>query len=927
MGQRLHGRSGELELLQEIIAAVQGGDSQVLVLRGEAGIGKTALLERLVEQAAAFHVLQVAGVESDMELAYAGLQQLCSPLIAHVDELPAPQRDALDVAFGRGAGPTPDRFMVGLAVLSLLAAESSRRPLLCVVDDAQWLDEVSLQTLAFVARRLLAEPVGLLFAARTGTAPEVLPGLPELIVDGLSDTDAGDLLGSVVVGRLDPRVRDRIVAETRGVPLALIHVPHNVSPEELAGGFGEPVTRRSAGQMEESFARRIAGLPSETRQLLLVAAAEPVGDASLFMRTAAELGVPFDALAPAESAGVIEFGSRMRFQHPLMRSAAYRIAEPDERRRVHRALAAAIDPVRDPDRRAWHAAHGASGHDDAVADELENSAGRAHARGGMAAAAAFLERATALTSEPSRRSARALAAAKAKRDASAPTAAHEHLTIAELGPLTGLQQAQVTHLRAQMEFARARGGEVNAPNVGQAAAQLLSAAEQLEVVDGDLSRECYLEAMVAAMYAGRLGDPDLLKGVAAKARAAVGRLPESTRPTDRLLKGWAMRITDGVGGADANALPTALDLICRHAERTVGQPPDWMPLGLAIVLESAAAEIWDDEVYHRLASVAVRRARDAGALAVLPPALVYRAGVHVQAGEFSSAAALIDEANAIAGATGYTPLKYHALSLSVWRGTPAVALALIEAANADGRARGEGRVLGATACLAAILYNGLGRYEDALAAAAEACTYRDVGFHSWALIELVEAAVHAGERETAQGAVARLAEHAGASGTDWGLGTLARARALLASADEAEALFDEAITRLSRTRITVHEARARLVYGEWLRRLNRRNDARRHLGEARQMFVRMGAQAFAERARRELTAAGEKVGKQAVAEGAQLTSQEAQIARLAANGLTNQEIGSQLFISTHTVEWHLRKVFAKLGITSRRQLRTVAWPD
>ena len=636
-----------------------------------------------------------------------------------------------------------------------------------------------------------------------------------------------------------------------------------------------------------------------------------------------KLGVPFDALAPAESAGVIEFGSRMRFQHPLMRSAAYRIAEPAERRRVHRALAAAIDPVRDPDRRAWHAAHGAAGHDDAVADELENSADRAHARGGIAAAAAFLERATALTSEPGRRSSRALAAAKAKRDAAAPTAAHEHLAIAELGPLTTLQQAQVTHLRAQMEFARARGGEANASTLAQAAVELLAAAEQLEVVDAELARECYLEALVAAMYAGRLADGDLLTTVAESVQEALGRGGELGRPVDRLLNGWAIQIVDG----SAEALRAAMDLVGEHAERNTGRAPDWMPLGLAIVLESAAAELWDDDVYHRLADAAVGQARDAGALAVLPPALVYRAGVHVQAGEFGSAAALIEEANAIAAATGYSPLKYHTLSLAVWRGTPAVALALIEAANEDGRARGEGRVLGATACLAAVLYNGLGRYEDAFIAAVAACEYRDRGFHSWSLIELVEAAVHTGERAVAEDAVERLEERAGASGTDWGLGTLARAQALLADDDEADALFTEAIERLGRTRITVHEARSRLVYGEWLRRVNRRTDARKHLGDAHRMFVKMGAQAFAERARRELTAAGEKVGKQVVAEGERLTAQEAQIARLAADGLTNQEIGSQLFISTHTVEWHLRKVFAKLGISSRRQLRTVSWPD
>lgn len=905
------------------MADARAGNCQVVVVRGEAGVGKTALLAYAVAEASGFRCIELAGVESDMELAYAGLQQLCTPLLDHVDELPEPQRNALNVAFGRGLGPTPDRFLVGLAVLSVFARASTERPLLCVLDDAQWLDQASVQTLAFVSRRLLAEPVALVFAARDGFT-EVLPGLPELVLEGLTDVDAGQLLSSVVLGRLDPWVRDRIVAETRGVPLALLQVPHNVSAEELAGGFGSSGRRRSIGRVEDGFVRRIGSLPADTRRLLLVAAAEPVGDSALFVRAAAQLRIPVEALAPAESAGVIVFGAQLRFQHPLMRSAAYRVAEPAERREVHRALARVIDPELDPDRRAWHAAHGAAGHDDDVAAELENSAGRARARGGVAAAAAFLERATALTSQPAQRSARALAAAQAKRDAAAPTAAHEHLAIAEMGPLSALQQAQVAHLRAQMEFARARGGDAHAPSIAGCARQLLSAAEQLEALDDELARETYLEALVAAMYAGRLDDSGALADTAVRARLALGLAPELIRPLDHLLNGWAIRITGGFSEG-TEAMRTALTLICQHAEGNDGQSPRWMPLGLAIVLESAAAELWDDEIYHQLAEAAVLQARAAGALAVLPPALVYRAGVHIQAGEFATAAELIDEANSIAKATGYSPLKYHALSLAAWRGTPAVALSLIEAAAAEGHALGEGRVLGVTGYLAAVLYNGLGRYEEAFTAARDACTHEDRGFHNWCLLELVEAAVRTGELDVADDAVARLAQRAGVSGTDWGLGTLARARALVASDEHADALFDEAIERLGRTRIVVHAARSRLAYGEWLRRVNRRADARRHLGDAHRLFTRIGAQAFAERARRELVATGEKVGRQPVMSGDDLTAQEGQIARLAADGLTNQEIGSQLFISTHTVEWHLRKVFAKLGITSRRQLRSTSW--
>jgi hypothetical protein len=438
-GTRLRGRASECETLRGLISAVQSGIGQVLVLRGEAGVGKTALLDYVSQLAQGFRCIQVAGVQSDMELAFAGLQQLCAPLLNDLDELPEPQREALNVAFGRGVGATPDRFLVGLAVLSLIAAAANEQPLLCIVDDAQWLDEVSVQTLAFVARRLLAEPVAMVFAARERGA-ESLRGLPELVVGGLSDADARELLESVMVGAIDPRVRDRVVAETRGIPLAIIEVPRSVSAAELAGGFWIVGKRSSTAAIEETFVNRIKSLPVDTQRLLLLAAAEPVGDAALFLRAAAKLGIPVDALGPAEADGVIEFGPRMRFHHPLMRSAAYRAAELTDRRAIHRVLADATDPESDPDRRAWHAANAATGPNEAIAAALEASAGRAQSRGGMAAAAAFLERATVLTADPAIRGTRAIAAAHAKREVAAPEAAYELLAIAELAPLSKLQR-------------------------------------------------------------------------------------------------------------------------------------------------------------------------------------------------------------------------------------------------------------------------------------------------------------------------------------------------------------------------------------------------------------------------------------------------------------------------------------------------------
>ncbi|QNJ94022.1 AAA family ATPase [Mycolicibacterium fluoranthenivorans] len=916
----LHGRGPECARLADLIATARSGTGQAMVLRGEAGVGKTALLDCATAAATDFRTVQVSGVQSDMELAYAGLQQMCAPLMGYLDTLAAPQREALSVAFGYGAGPTPDRFLVGLAVLSLLAAAADDQPLLCVIDDAQWLDQVSVQTLAFVARRLLAEKVAMVFAIRDGFS-ELLPGLPELVITGLSDADARELLESVMLGGIDPLVRDRIVAETRGLPLALVDVPRTATATELAGGFWIAGKRSSTAALEAGFVQRITALPTATQRLLLIAASEPVGDAALFLRAAARLDIPIDALAPAEAAGIIEFGHRMRFHHPLMRSAAYRAAELGDRRTVHRALAEATDPHADPDRRAWHAALAATGPDDAVAAELEASAGRAQSRGGIAAAAAFLERAAVLTRDPELRGSRAISAAQAKRDAAAPEAAYELLSLAEAGPLSDLQRAQVARMRAQMDFVRSRAKSTGAPLVGAAATQLLDAARGLEGLDDDLARETYLESLTAAMYAGRLGEPGLLTEVAAAGLAAVSGLVQLERPVDLLLRGMATRVVDGPG-AGSDDLRAALELWNAHAQQHAGQ---WLYWPFPIAQESAAHELWDDEVLERIATDTVRRAREAGALAALPPALGYRAGVHFYRGEFDSATRLIEESKTITASMGYAPVRYHTLMLAAWRGALTEAEDIIAAAATDGAARGEGRLLGLSGFSTAVLYNGLGRYDEALAEARRCCEYEDLGFYGWCLYELIEAAVHAGDRETAAAALPKFEERAGASGTDWGLGAVAAAQALLADNDAAEGAFVEAIERLERADIALHLSRARLSYGEWLRRANRRTDARKQLSAAHQLFTEMGAHGFAERARRELTVTGEKVRKQPVGSGDALTAQEGQIARLARDGLTNQEIGAQLFISTHTVEWHLRKVFVKLSITSRKQLRTLSW--
>jgi DNA-binding CsgD family transcriptional regulator len=905
-GPALRGRRHECEALDRLLGDVRGQQSRVLVLRGEAGVGKTALLEYLVANASGCRIARAAGVEAEMELAFAGVHQLCAPVLSHLAHLPGPQRDALGTAFGLSAGAAADRFLVGLAVLSLLSEVAEERPLVCVVDDAQWLDRASAQVLGFVARRLLAESMAMVFAVRDPSEDQELGSLPVMVVGGLSDADARALLDSATPGRLDERVRDRVVAESNGNPLALLELPKGLTAAELAGGFGRPDARPVVNLIEQSFLRRVRALPVETQRLLLAAAAEPVGDVTLLWRAAGVLGIGADAAAPAEADGLIELGARVRFRHPLARSAAYRAGALRERQEIHRALAEVTDPSADPDRRVWHSAQAALGTDETVAGELERSADRAQGRGGIAAAAAFLERASELTPDPARRAARALAAAQAKFEAGAANAAYELLAAAEIGPLDELQRARLARMRAHIVFARRRGSD--APPL------LLDAAKRLEALDAALARETYLEALGAAVFAGRLGGGCGMREVAEAACDAPPG-PQPGRPIDLLLDGVATRFTDGYA-AGVPVLRRALQAFRREALRREDDSLRW--LWLAWLL---AGDLWDDETWRELATRAVRLAREAGALTVLPVDLEYRAGVHVHAGEFAAASALIEEADAITAATGNAPLRYTSLFLAAWRGEEAQALKLIEGRARDATARGEGRAIGLVECITAVLYNGLGRYEAALAGARQACDHDDLCFFGWSLVELIEAGVRSGAHNAAADALRQLEERTRAAGTNWALGILARSSALLSDGQAADVLYREAIERLERCRIVVHLARAHLVYGEWLRRENRRMDAREQLRIAYEMLSRIGAEAFAERARAELLATGETVRKRTVESRDVLTAQEAQVARLAAQGRTNPEIGTQLFISSRTAEYHLHKVFTKLGISSRRSLR------
>jgi DNA-binding CsgD family transcriptional regulator len=895
-------RVAECGVLAGLVAGARSGQSRVLVLRGDAGIGKTALLEHLSATADGCRVVRASGVESEMELPFAGLHALCAPMLDRLPHLPSPQRDALRTAFGLSGGPAPERFLVGLAVLSLLADAAEEQPLVCIVDDAQWLDLVSAQTLGFVARRLLAERVALVFAVRNSGDGHDLDGFPELMVDGLPADDARRLLDAAIPGSLDGRVQERILAEAGGNPLALLELPRRGKPLAAAGGFGLPAERPLASRIEQKFVQQLEPLPADTRGLLLLAAAEPLGDVPLLWRAAERLGIPSDAARPAEAAGLVELGVRVRFRHPLVRSAVYAAASADGRRQVHRALAEATDSQLDPDRRAWHRARATDGPDEDVAGELERSADRAHARGGLSAAAAFLQRAAELTPDATKRVERSLAAAQARLDVADAPAAADLLAAAELGALGEFQLARLERLRAQITFASRRGRD--APPL------LLGAAKRLDRLDPPLARETYLEAIAAAMFAGRLGaGPDVVE-VARAARTS--GLAGSSSARDQLLDALVTRFTDGYAAA---AAPMSRALQAFAESDGSGSDQRWLWLACRL-----AQDLWDDELWTALATRGVSVARATGALNLLPNAANYLAVLHVHSGEFAAAEGLIDEIDSLTEATGLPPLKYAATMLAAARGDEAPAL--FEWSWRNLTERGEGSGIGLWWWLAALRHNGHARYRDALAAARHACEYEDVMVYGWALAELVEAAVRDGELDEAAAALGRLTERTQASGTEWALGIEARCGALL---EGDESLYRESVDRLAHSRAVVELARSRLLYGEWLRRENRRVDAREQLRAAYEVLSLIGAAALAERARRELAATGEKVRKRAVETLDELTPQEAQVALLARDGHTNTEIGAQLFVSPRTVEYHLRKVFTKLGISSRRELR-VALP-
>ena len=896
----LLGRASECAVLNDVLSSIRRGEGRSLVLHGEAGIGKTALLEYLVGLASDLTVVRAVGVESEMELGYASLHQLCGPVLDRLSMIPAPQRRALEVVFGLSDGDAPDRFLVALAVLSLLSEVSGDRPVLCVIDDSQWLDHASALSLAFVARRLLADPVGLVFAARE---PGELQNVPELEVKGLVNGDARALLGSAVVFKLDEQVRERIVAETHGNPLALLELPQGLTATQLAGGFGMLDGQGLSGRIEESFVRRLVPLPEDSRLLLLIAAAEPAGDPLLLWRAAERLDLPPAAAAPAEADGLVKISGRVTFRHPLVRSAVYRSASVEQRRAVHLALAEATDRDTDPDRRAWHLAAGAVGADEQIASELERSASRAQSRGGLAAAAAFLQRAVSLSADPARRADRALAAAQVSLGAGASDAAQALLAVAETGPVDQMRRARGELLRAQLAFVSSHGSD--------APALLLQAAERLEPLDVQLARETYLNTMAALTFAGRAISTSTGMIEVSRAARAAPRSADPPRGPDLMLDGLAALYLDGRAAA-VPILTRALRALVDDA--SAEEALRWLFLACCV-----AVQLWDYDMWHRLCERYVELGRQVGALSEIPLALLSRAYVHLFCGELDVAASLIEEMRMVTEATGSFLAAGCDLHLAAMRGRESDVSLLIEASSEGMTQRGQGSGTALAQVAKAVLFNGLGRYVEALAAAQEVGP-EDLNTENWAIGEQIEAAARAGRLEIAASSVRRLQEITHDGGTDWGLGLAARCAALVSEGDAAEGLYREAIERLARARLRPDLARAHLLYGEWLRREGRRVDARQQLRTAHDMLSTIGMEAFADRARRELLATGEKARQRTVETRDDLTAQERQIAELARDGLSNPEIGARLFLSPRTVEWHLRKVFGKLGLRSRHEL-------
>ena len=897
--RRFVNRETELEAVEGLLAAARGGSSAVLVLRGGPGVGKTMLLEHAIGRASGLRVGRVGGVDSEFDLPYAALHQLLAPFLEEIEALPGPQRDSLASTLGLIEVERSDRFLTALGVLTLLSNAAQDTGLLCAVDDAEWLDEASAQVLSFLARRLVSEGIAMLFTFGAAHPTSVaLAPFRELNFEGLSQVASRELLDRKVEGTLDSGVRDRLVIEAEGNPLALIELAQLLTAEQLAGLAPLPKALPLGDRLEQGLMRNVRGLSSDARSILVLVATERSGDPGLLRRAADGLGLSQTAIDDAES--VLRLGAQITFRHGFVRSAVYALASETTRRDAHLALAEAMDPDADEDRIAWHRAAASVDADETVAADLEASARKARDRGGQVAAAAVLELAAELTPDPSRRAARLLVAADA--DLAAGALSKADTLLSQLTPklLDDEQRAEAQRLRGTLALARG--------DKGSSSTLLIEAARVLAPFDLRKARDTCLDALATAMFAGRLASDRGMREAVECARS----MPEPTQTTaaDVLLDAFATLVDEG----SAAAAP-----VLRRGVGLAGESGDLRAIGPAF---QAAFELWDDEALHTLAQRRVDLARGSGAFVALPNALNQLGAYEVLVGRFDAAEACFEEADEISAATGYAGILGKTgvgpLILAAWRGEDARTRALAEVCSRDGTARGFGTFVGFAQSALGVLELGLGRYHEAMIAVQDAGL--DQILVTRTLPDLVEAAVRCGEEQLATQAAGELAESTTASGTDWAIGVLARSQALLVAGREAEGLYREAIGRLQRSRARTQLARARLVYGEWLRRERRRRDAREELRAASQLFESMGALAFADRAQSELAATGERVHRRTPETLELLTPQERRIATLVSEGAPNAEVAAQLFISSRTVEYHLAKIFRKLRISSRSEL-------
>ncbi|HEX3932855.1 MAG TPA: AAA family ATPase [Nocardioides sp.] len=907
----LLGREAERRALRSLVADGPHGQTRTLVLRGEPGIGKSALIQDLADHATGWQVSHLLGVESEMELSYSGLQQLLGSLMPSMADLRSTHREALERVLGQASGEPPDRFLVALAALELIGLMSKETQLLWIVDDAQWVDRSSLQAVGFVARRLRSERVAILVGSRDYDEERDLAGLPELRLAGLRPEDAARLFPAVI-GPTDPAVRDRILAEARGNPLALLELPRTWTTAELASELTTSQHVPLEGRLEFAFTQRLRRLPADTQTLLTLAAAEPTGDPGLLWSAAQLLGLDWHAAAPAEEADLIEFGRRVYFRHPLVRAAVYRAAPLQLRLGAHGALAQVTDPVRDADNRAWHRACSTVAYDEDIAVELERSAARARSRGGLMGAAALLERAAALTPDPEARADRTLVAAKTKRDAGALDASLRLLDSIQLGRGYELRGSLVQQLRGRIAFDQGRAQE--------ASAMLGGAARQLERFDPELARDTHLEAMAAAVWAGGDEGLALIRGAARAARDAPrGQGPERT--SDLLLDALVIRATHGY----VAAAPTMTRALAAVRDEEIGAEDVGSLLWLAgnRVAGIMAIEAWDFSTGLVLAERQVRVARETGALLQLQFALSFLASFVALSGDLRRATELVDEEHRIAEATLVGSAGHSDVLLAAYRGDPATAVPLLGVTIDSATSNGQGRTVAFSHYLSAVLLNGLGRHQEALDHARRVVDWEALGYQTLTVIELAAAASRLDDTAALRELSMWVSARAAATPTAWALGTASLVAALgVGDGGSAEDLYLASLEQLSLSPVLTTVARTHLLYGEWLRRRGRKGDARDHLVIAHDSFGQMGLSAFADRARRELSATTRRrVRRYADAPSRRFTHQEWQIAQLTQGGLSNREIGGRLFLSPRTVEWHLRNVFAKVGITTRRQLR------